>query len=332
MSGTPVFYLESHSLDPTFNLALEEYVLYHRQEGNYILLWQNDRTVVIGKDQDISLEIDPEAVERYGIRVVRRITGGGAVYHDTGNINYSYITDVGDAAHLTLEQFTAPIVKALKQLGLSAHCSGRNDIVIHGRKISGTAQHIYGGRILHHGTLLFDSDLSMLSQVLRADPLKLHTRGTRSVRSRVGNIREFLKEDMDLPSFQKHLKRSILSPNAKPCTLTKGELRAIRDLQEQKYQAEAWNNGEAASYEVSRKRCWDGGILEVRFTVEHERFARIGFFGDFLSSRGLKPITDALQGKPVRREAVKTVLEQFSLPDYFGMIGQKEILDTIFTS
>ena len=153
-----VFYLETDSQNPYYNLAFEEYVLTHRLEGEYLLLWQNDNTIVVGQNQNTEAEINRPFVEEHHINVVRRSTGGGAVYHDLGNLNYSFITDAGELQELAMQRFTAPVVEALKGLGLNAEASGRNDILVEGRKVSGTAQRVSHGRILHHGTLLFDSD------------------------------------------------------------------------------------------------------------------------------------------------------------------------------
>lgn len=194
-------YLETHSTDPAYNLAFEETVLRNRQDRPYLLLWQNDNTIVVGQNQNTAAEIDPDFVEEHHIHVVRRTTGGGAVYHDMGNLNYSFITDVENAADMSYQQFTRPVVEALQGLGLQAEASGRNDILVEGRKISGTAQRLLGKRMLFHGTLLFDSDPSMIAGALRADPAKFESKSTQSVRSRVGNIRSFLKKDMDLPRF-----------------------------------------------------------------------------------------------------------------------------------
>ena len=173
-------YLETGSTDPAYNLAFEEVVLQNRREGNTLLLWQNDHAVVIGQNQNAEEEINHAFVEAHGIRVVRRMTGGGAVYHDLGNLNYSWMTDVENAGAITYQQFTRPVVEALRGLGMAAEASGRNDILVEGRKVSGTAQRLLGKRILHHGTLLFDSDPSMASGALNVDPAKYQPQGRQS--------------------------------------------------------------------------------------------------------------------------------------------------------
>ena len=189
-----MFYLETGSVDPAYNLAFEEYVLTHRTKGDYLILWQNDQSVIIGQNQNTLEEINEAFVKTHGIRVVRRQTGGGAVYHDLGNLNYSFITDWNDDADIAIRKFTDAVADALKSLGLRAEASGRNDILIDGRKVSGTAQRILGHRILYHGTLLFDTDPEMIAGALHADPAKFTSKSTKSVRSRVGSIRESLRE------------------------------------------------------------------------------------------------------------------------------------------
>ena len=213
-------YLETGSRDPAYNLALEETVLRRRIQGDYLLLWQNDNTIVIGQNQNAEAEINRAFVETHGIRVVRRTTGGGAVYHDLGNLNYSFITDAGDAERLTMERFTRPVVEALRGLGLQAEASGRNDILVEGRKVSGTAQRLLGKRILHHGTLLFDANPEMVAGALNVDPTKFQSKSSKSVRSRIGNIRTFLKEDMDLPAFWAYLKEALAGDGLTPDSLT----------------------------------------------------------------------------------------------------------------
>ena len=178
-------YLETGSTDPAYNLAFEEYVLTHRMDGDYLILWQNDNTVVVGQNQNTAAEINRAFVEAHGVHVVRRTTGGGAVYHDLGNLNYSFITDE-EAGSLRLERFTAPVVDALASLGLQAEASGRNNILVEGRKVSGTAQRVYKTRILHHGTLLYSADLTALRALANGARSHYSTKGIASVPPRMG--------------------------------------------------------------------------------------------------------------------------------------------------
>lgn len=323
-------YLETHSRNPYYNLAFEETVLCRRREGNYLLLWQNDNTIVIGRNQNAEAEINRRFVEQHGIRVVRRTTGGGAVYHDLGNLNYSFITDAGDAERLTMERFTRPIVEALQGLGIQAEASGRNDILAEGRKVSGTAQRLLGGRILHHGTLLFDANPGMVSGALNVDPAKFQSKSAKSVRSRIGNIREFLREDMDLPAFWEYLKQFLAGSGLAEGSLTPEELAAVEELKRAKYDTWEWNFGRSPKYNMTNKRKWDGGLLEPCVDVEKGVIQSIAFYGDFLAVCPLDDVTAALRGCPFRRENVAAVLERFPLADCFGAIRKEEILDTLF--
>lgn len=328
--GTRVIYLETGSQDPAYNLAFEEYVLSRRTEGDYLILWQNDNTVVVGQNQNTEEEINRAFVEAHGVRVVRRTTGGGAVYHDLGNLNYSFITDAGETERLTMERFTRPVVSALRGLGLQAEASGRNDILVEGRKVSGTAQRVLKGRILHHGTLLFNANSGMVSGALRADPEKFRSKSAKSVRSRVGNIRDFLREDMDLPAFWAYLKTVMAGEGFVTGALTPEELEAVEALKRSKYDSWEWNFGHSPAYDMVNKRRWDGGSLEVRVSVEQGRITGIAFRGDFLSRCSLDPLTEALRGVPFRREDVAAALERRPLQDYFGGITGEEILETVF--
>lgn len=323
-------YLETGSQDPFYNLAFEEYVLSRRTEEDYLLLWQNDSTVVIGRNQNAEEEIDRAFVERHGIRVVRRTTGGGAVYHDLGNLNYSFITGAGDRAELAMERFTLPVVNALRGLGLQAESSGRNDILVEGRKVSGTAQRLLNGRILHHGTLLFDADPGMVAGALRVDPEKFRSKSAKSVRSRVGNIREFLPNDMDLPAFWAYLKTALAGEGFATGALTANELQAVEALKREKYDTWEWNFGRSPAYGMVNKRYWNGGCLEVRLSVKDGRIAEIAFRGDFLSLLPLEPLEAALRGTAFRREDVAGVLGWYPLRDCFGGITKDEVLETMF--
>ena len=193
-------YIRLTTTDPYYNLAVEEY-LFRTADDDVFMLWQNGPSVISGKNQNVYAEVDLGYAATHGINVCRRITGGGSVYHDLGNINYTFICPSGDRAALDFEHFTLPIRRALGELGISCKLGGRNDIECEGGKISGNAQHIEGGRILHHGTLLFDTDFDVMSSVLKVDKEKLAYRAIKSCRARVVNLSCLLKKKIPTESF-----------------------------------------------------------------------------------------------------------------------------------
>ena len=221
-------YLDLMTTDPSYNLAMEQYVFdCLPRDRMYFMLWQNDNAIIVGKYQNTIAEINEEAVRERGIRVVRRLSGGGAVYHDMGNLNFTFITDVGESNALNLKLFCEPVVRTLATLGVKAEVNGRNDITIDGKKFSGNSQYIRQGRVMHHGTIMFDSDLSVVSEALRVDPTKIQTKGIRSVRSRVTNVAEHLPEKVTLPEFRRILLENIAG---RPCgggEATRGALRHL---------------------------------------------------------------------------------------------------------
>lgn len=330
MPMSKVAYMETGSTDPTYNLAFEEYVLTHRQQGEYLLLWQNDNTIVVGRNQNTAQEIDPVFVEKHHINVVRRSTGGGAVYHDMGNLNYSFITDIGNSDRLTMERFTQPVVAALRGLGLHAEASGRNDILVEGRKVSGTAQRLVNRRILHHGTLLFDSRPEMIAGALRVDPAKFASKGAKSVRSRIGNIREFLPVDMTLSDFWTYLKDALSGDGLVQDELAADELAQVQVLQKEKYGTWEWTYGQSPKFDMVNRNYFSGGRLEVGVSVDKGIITVIRFYGDFLSATDTPPLCKALEGVIYREDAVDAVLAQYPLAEMFGGITQSEILHTIF--
>ncbi len=321
-------YLQTGSQNPAFNLAFEEYILTHRREGAYLILWQNDNAVIVGRNQNTVGEINGDFVRKHGIRVVRRGTGGGAVYHDLGNLNYSFITDAQDAA--SIQRFLAPVVTALRALGLDAECSGRNDILIRGKKVSGSAQQLREGRILHHGTLLFDSDTSILSGALNPDPTKFHGKGVASVKSRVGNIRDFLPQDMTLPQFWAYLK-DALADSVTDGHLTAEELAAIAKLKAEKYDTWQWNFGRSPAYQQLCHNRFPAGLLEVHLTADKGRIAGVSIYGDFLSLSPVAPLERALIGCELRREAVSQRLHGLPLKEILGGITVQQFLETLFS-
>ena len=209
--GKKVVFIESNSNDPRFNLALEQYVFDEMpNDREYFWLWQNHNTIVVGKHQNTAQEINQTYVREHGITVVRRLSGGGAVYHDMGNVNFTFIADTGDMETLNLHAFCTPVVNTLEQIGVKAEVSGRNDITIDGKKFSGNSQYIKHGRIMHHGTLMFDSDLSVVSKALQVSSDKYESKGFKSVKSRVTNIKPYAPADMDMETFKNILKQYMV--------------------------------------------------------------------------------------------------------------------------
>lgn len=326
-----IHYLETGSRDPAYNLAFEEYLLKNHREEDILLLWQNEPTVVVGAHQNTEEEIDRSYVEEHGIHVVRRSTGGGAVYHDLGNLNYSFITDVGDAENLSLKAFMDPVIHALSALGVKAKATGKNDLVVEGYKVSGTAQRIDGDRILHHGTLLFDSDLDAVQAALKPKPEKYLSKGKKSVRSRVGNLREMLPKDMDLDRFWRLLLDELTrNGTTVPEWLCDAERVAIEELAEEKYRSYEWNYGRSPAFSLKGARRTGGGSIEVYAEVKQGLLVDVQFFGDYMARRPTEDVELALKGTSFRREDVSEVLDRFPLEDYFGSVTREEVLNVLF--
>ena len=320
-------YLQTGSTDPAYNLAFEEYVLANRTEGNILILWQNANAVIVGRNQNTAQEIDSGFVAAKGIRVIRRNTGGGAVYHDLGNLNYSFITDDG----ADRKGFAEPVVKALQGLGLNAAASGRNDILIDSLKVSGTAQQITKGRILHHGTLLFDSDPAMIAGALTPDPSKFQSKGVKSVRSRVGNIRSLLAQDMTLQEFWRYLERS-LADSLVFSSLSEREIREVRQLKADKYDTWEWNYGKSPAYASQNKRRFPGGTLEVHLSVSGGKITGIKLLGDFLAVRPVEILEEGLLGCICRADALLAALDRLPVADCLGGITAEELTELILSS
>lgn len=325
-----ILYLETGSTDPCVNLAVEEHILTHRTEGDWLLLWQNENTVVIGLNQNAAEEIDRDYIEKHHVNLVRRTTGGGAVYHDLGNLNYSFITDLGDPGELSIERFTEPVCRALRGMGLDARTSGRNDILAQGKKVSGVAQRIYKNRVLHHGTLLFDSDLGVLSAALKPSPLKFTSKSTKSVRSRVENIRRMLPEDMSLEQFRQRLLTELSGENIIPAALTREEWVEIYSQAEEKYRSWSWTYGRSPRCSIANRRRFEGGTVELALELKDGLIADISFLGDFMATEPNAPLEQALTGLPFEKEAVAAAMGGMELRGMFGGVSAENLLELMF--
>ncbi len=325
-------YLLLPSTDAAFNLAAEQHVFDALpRDRSWCLLWQNRSAVVIGKYQNTLAEIDLPFVEKAGIQIVRRLSGGGAVYHDLGNLNFSFITDAGDTAALDMKLFCAPVVRTLAGLGVEAAVNGRNDISIDGQKFSGNAQYLRGGRILHHGTLLFDSDLTVVTRALRVDESKIRAKGLRSVRSRVTNIRPHLPVDIPLPVFRDRLLESILreTPGSE-YRFTEADLAAIEELRRSRYACWDWNFGASPPCTLLKRRRFEGcGSVEAHIDVEHGRIRSLCFRGDFFSAAEPDELAARFAGLRPEREDYAAALADVDVSRFFLGLDREALLSLL---
>lgn len=320
-----MIFLISKSYDCYFNLALEENFL-REYDDEIFMLWQNDNTIVVGKNQNTLAEINYDYVKEKGIRVVRRITGGGAVYHDMGNINFTYITKQDGEWENDFSRFAKPVVSALQKIGLNAQISGRNDIVVNGRKISGNAQTVIDGRILHHGTLLFNTDVSVLSNALVPDPEKIQSKGIKSVSSRVVNIKELLGREVAVEELFDIIGSDVKKLyGAKDYILSDAEIKRAEMLADEKYRTWEWNFGYSPKYSFSKKKRFQIGSINAYLTVEDGIITSAKVFGDFFGISDVSDIEKVLCGTLHREENIKNVLMEFKLSDYFGNITAEEL-------
>lgn len=326
----------SESTDPAYNLALEEYILTEKKE-DFILLWQNANTIVIGKNQNAEEEINRSFIEEHDILVVRRTTGGGAVYHDMGNLNFSFITAYIDKESSSMEYFTGIVADVLKKMNVPAKVTGRNDIVVEGKKVSGNAQRIFENRILHHGTLLFQADMAKVAGALHVREDKLAAKGVSSVASRVGNIGTYLP-GMEMKEFIEILQTALLTgKEVREWKPSAEDIRKIIQLADNKYRTTEWNFGKSPMVNKKKRARFAQGELEIYMMVKEDKILSADVYGDFLSLRSTVPLKEALTCCMYDREKAKEALLNINVrygPGYFeeslGGITINQVLELLF--
>lgn len=320
-------FLLLHSTDPYHNLAVEEYV-FEKTQDNVFILWQNDKTVVIGKNQNINCELDFDFVKENGIKVARRITGGGAVYHDLGNLNYSFISS-RDKEGIDFACFTKPIIEALTALGVDARLSGRNDIEVEGKKISGNAQYSKNGRTLHHGTLLFDTDLSVLSSALHVDEEKIKSKAIKSTRSRVTNLKSLIPIK-DINEFIDYLCCYIINKYS-PEIISEPNDKYILEL-EQRNKTEEWlfpKSSYLSAFTVRKKKKFDFGIVDIELSMNGDTITDIKIYGDFFGTKNIDELCASLIGSDINSVDEKII--NINISEYILGMTSSEFSELIKT-
>lgn len=300
-----------------FNLAMEEYFLKNTNEDIF-LLWQNENSIIVGKNQNTLSEINYDYVKENNIKVVRRLSGGGAVFHDLGNINFTFIS-CNDNSFSDFKKFTMPIVEALKELNVHAEFSGRNDLLIDGQKFSGNAQYNYKNKVMHHGTLLFSSEINDLSNALKVKPSKFQGKSVKSVKSRVTNISSHLDKEMTVLEFKDYLMDFInkRDENSHFYELNDKDIESINKLVEEKYSTWEWNFGYSPKYSLNNELKYPGGNVEFSLDVHDGLIKDIKFFGDFFGKEDISFIENKLRNVKHNEYSIKSALEDVDINNYF---------------
>ncbi len=321
-------FLELQTTDPRWNLAAEQYVFdCLPREHSYFMLWQNEPSVIIGRHQNTLAEINEAYIRQKGIHVVRRLSGGGAVYHDLGNLNFTFIQDA-QSTRLDLGLFCRPVAAALQKLGARAEVNGRNDITLDGKKISGNAQYIREGRIMHHGTLLFHADLEAASLALKPPAAKLQSKGVASVRSRMTDISRHLPEEISLSAFKQcFMEQLFAGVPMEPYTWRAEDLSAIDTICAERYSTDQWNYGQSPPCDlVHRGRIEGCGSIELHLRICMGLIAEGTFHGDFFSLQDPSFLASCFVGKEPKQSGYEAALEGVDVSSVIRALSNESLL------
>ncbi|MGC9341148.1 MAG: lipoate--protein ligase [Bacteroidales bacterium] len=323
--------IQDRNLDPYFNLAAEEYVLKNFTDDVF-MLWRNDNAIIVGKHQNTLSEINLDYVKEKGIKVVRRISGGGAVFHDLGNLNFTFIRTGEEGNLVDFKKFTLPIIEVLQKMGVNAKFEGRNDLTIEGKKFSGNAEHVWKNRTLHHGTILFSSVISDLTKALKVNPLKFKDKAVKSIRSRVTNVSEHLEEKMDVTDFSNRIMKHIMEKyeDSEPYEFTPDDIKKIEEIRDEKFGKWEWNFGYSPKYNFQRLIKTNGGTVEFYIDVEKGIMKDVKIYGDFFHKYDIEVVEKSLSGVHHDPDAIKDILSEFEFEDYFKNIDKQEFISGMF--
>lgn len=325
-------YIVSHSNNPAFNIALEAYAFREMlDEDEIFILWINEPTIVIGKHQNAIEEINKEYTDAHGIHVVRRLSGGGAVYHDLNNLNYTIISNKADEGAFDFKTFSKPVIDTLAKLGVKAEFTGRNDLEIDGKKFCGNAQAYYKGRMMHHGCLMFDVDTSVLADALKVSKDKIESKGIKSVRARVTNINDELPQKMDVLAFRDALLEQVKeeNPDMTEYEFSEAELERIRQSEKEQFGNWDWIYGAAPEYTIKRSVRYPAGKITTYANVEKSVIKSIKIYGDFFGIGDVSDIEQLLVGNRYEHKDILEKLKTIDTNNYFSRMTTEEVAKAI---
>ncbi|KXT77353.1 lipoate--protein ligase [Streptococcus sp. DD13] len=325
-------FIVNNSNDPAYNIALESYAFRELlSEDELFLLWINEPAIIIGKHQNAIQEINKEYTDEHGIHVVRRLSGGGAVYHDLNNLNYTIISNKAEEGSFDFKTFSKPVIDTLAKLGVTANFTGRNDLEIDGKKICGNAQAYYKGRMMHHGCLLFDVDMSVLGNALKVSKDKIESKGVKSVRARVTNINSELPEKMTVLEFKDAILAQMKEeyPEMTEYVLSPSELERIQEIRDSQFATWDWTYGETPDYTVERSVRYPAGKITSYIKTEKSVIESIKIYGDFFGIGDVSDIEQLLVGTRYEYQDVLKKLEEVDISHYFSRMTTEEVAKAI---
>ncbi len=317
-------YLVNDCTDACRNMAFDEFALESLPLDEPVFyLWRNAPSVIIGLNQSAYAEVNLDYLKEHGIALARRVTGGGAVYHDLQNLNY---TIVGKSRDLNADypDYLHYMVNALRQLGVPAELSGRNDIMVDGRKCSGYAKRVWKDRLMVHGTLMFDVDLSVLQQALSVPGSKMAASGVASVRSKVANLKDYLPGYADVLALKDAL-HAILAENDSEVKLTVGQQAEIEKIADEKFRTWDWLYGRSPEAEFKASRKFPCGTVEMNWSVRHGLLEDVRFGGDFLGNRPAEDLAARLDGLRYDKATLLAALQGAGVQDYFDGLAAEDL-------
>ncbi|WP_033161206.1 lipoate--protein ligase [[Mycoplasma] collis] len=319
----------SKKYSPFYNLVIEELIAKDEElNEDIIYFYQHENAVIIGQNQNVHKEVKIDVLKNENIELYRRLSGGGAVYHDLGNLNFSFITAKGTGEY---EKFLNPILEFLKSINLDAKFKGRNDLVVNDAKFSGNAQFLTKNKIVHHGTILFNADLTKLSKVLNPSKLKMQSKGIESARQRVTNLLNEMEDKITFEHFFDKLLTFFKNKyNATVSDIPQKYLEKILETQKLR-SSDEWVYGKNPEFSFFNEAKTNGGILQINANVVKNKITALTFEGDFLSKTSLDEITSKFIGLDYEKDKIKEILNKIkNLDDYFGNITIDEIINVFF--